>query len=207
MRWLAALFAAVFFAAVAVAAETAPPVPDVKRQMQDAADKQRVSVARQREAIRVQAKTLGVWLLPGAPPLDLADPIPPCEPIADADLTPLIESAAKTQEIQPKLLRAVAEQESGLLPCAESPKGAQGLMQLMPGTADELGVEDPFDPKESIDAGAKFLKQLLDRYAGDVSKALGAYNAGPAAADEAGGIPDIPETQDYVKAILGKLVD
>jgi soluble lytic murein transglycosylase-like protein len=78
-------------------------------------------------------------------------------------------------------------------------------MQLMPETALELGVSDPFDPKESLSGGAKFLKQLMDKYKGDLSKALGAYNAGPKAVDLAGGIPDIQETKDYVDAILKKL--
>jgi soluble lytic murein transglycosylase-like protein len=105
----------------------------------------------------------------------------------------------------PKLLRAVMERESGFHPCAVSPKGAKGLMQLMPDTAAQLGVKDPFDPKENVDAGAHYLKQMLDRYKGDLSQALGAYNAGPAAVDQAGGVPDIPETLDYVKSILQKL--
>jgi soluble lytic murein transglycosylase-like protein len=97
------------------------------------------------------------------------------------------------------------ERESGYRPCAISSKGAQGLMQLMPETSLELGVSDPFDPKESVSGGAKFLKQLIDKYQGDLSKVLGAYNAGPAAIDQAGGIPDIQETKDYVDAILKKL--
>jgi len=78
-------------------------------------------------------------------------------------------------------------------------------MQLMPQTIQDLGVEDPFDPRENVEAGAKFLKQLLDKYKGDLAQALGAYNAGPAAIDEAGGIPEMTETRDYVDAILKKL--
>jgi soluble lytic murein transglycosylase-like protein len=75
----------------------------------------------------------------------------------------------------------------------------------MPATADELQVEDPFDAKQNIEAGAKYLKQLLDRYKGDIKLALAAYNAGPAAVDQAGKIPEIKETQDYVDAIMKKL--
>jgi soluble lytic murein transglycosylase-like protein len=86
-----------------------------------------------------------------------------------------------------------------------SPKGAKGLMQLMPDTATQLGVTDAFEPKQNIEAGAKYLKQLLDRYAGDLAQALGAYNAGPGAVDEAGGVPKIRETTDYVKAIMQKV--
>ena len=79
-------------------------------------------------------------------------------------------------------------------------------MQLMPDTATQFGVKDPFDPKQNIDAGAKYLKELIGRYSGNLAVALGAYNAGPAKVDEAGGaVPPIPETTDYVKQILDKL--
>jgi len=86
-----------------------------------------------------------------------------------------------------------------------SKKGALGLMQLMPATVVGLNVEDPFDPKENVDAGARFLKQLLQRYGGDVALALGAYNAGPARVDAAGDVPAIPETMDYVNDILTQI--
>jgi len=75
----------------------------------------------------------------------------------------------------------------------------------MPGTAEELGIADPFDPASNLDGGARFLKQLLNRYGGDLPKALGAYNAGPAKVDAAGAVPAIPETLDYVRQILGGL--
>lgn len=78
-------------------------------------------------------------------------------------------------------------------------------MQLMPATADELGVTDPFDAAQNVEAGAKYLKALIDKYQGDLAQALGAYNAGPEASVQAGGIPGIPETRDYVDAILKKL--
>jgi len=125
--------------------------------------------------------------------------------MADADIGPLIESAAKASDLQPNLLRAVIEQEAARRPCAVSPKGAKGLMQLMPDTALDLGVTDAFDPRSNVDAGARYLKQLLDKFQGDIPQALGAYNAGPKAVDQAGGIPKIRETQDYVKSILQKL--
>lgn len=160
-------------------------------------------MAVQLEAARKQAQTAGTHLMPWAPVLPLpADA--ECEPLPDAIVAPLVEDAAKSHEVQPNLLRAVIERESGFRACAVSPKGAEGLMQLMPQTVDDLGVSDPFDPKENIDAGAKFLKQLLDLFKGDVAQALGAYNAGPAAA-KSGAIPDIPETRDYVDAIMKKL--
>jgi soluble lytic murein transglycosylase-like protein len=103
------------------------------------------------------------------------------------------------------LLRAVIERESAYRPCVVSPAGAQGLMQLMPATAGEFGVDNPFDPGQNIDAGAKYLKQLMERYKGDLGLALAAYNAGPTTVDRSAGSPAIPETQDYVRAILDKL--
>jgi soluble lytic murein transglycosylase-like protein len=78
-------------------------------------------------------------------------------------------------------------------------------MQLMPEVASRLGVKDIFDPKQNVEAGAQYLKELLDKYKGDLSRALAAYNAGPAAVDQANGIPDIPETREYVESILGHL--
>ena len=79
------------------------------------------------------------------------------------------------------------------------------MMQLMPATAAGLGVSDPFDPEENISAGTKFLRMMIDRYAGNLPLALGAYNAGPAKVDASGGIPPIQETQDYVRTILGQM--
>jgi soluble lytic murein transglycosylase-like protein len=177
--------------------------------MRQSIEKQRASIEKQREALRKQAETVGTWLKPGDPPPPVAaeSPAPQanCEPLPDADLTPLINANAKEHEVKPEVLRAVMEQESGFRPCAVSSKGAQGLMQLMPETSDELGVQDPFDPKENVSAGAKYLKQLIDKYKGDLAKALGAYNAGPASVDQAGGVPEVQETKEYVDAILKKL--
>jgi soluble lytic murein transglycosylase-like protein len=170
----------------------------------------RASIEKQRAAVRHQAEAAGATLIPwspadGPPATPEAAAEPPCDPVADAVLAPLIETAAKANTLQAKLVRAVIEQESAFRPCAVSPKGAQGLMQLMPETAGELNVKNPFDPKESIAAGARYLKQLLDKYKGDTKLALAAYNAGPSAVDTANGIPDIPETRDYVAAILKKI--
>jgi soluble lytic murein transglycosylase-like protein len=118
----------------------------------------------------------------------------------------LIEDAAVKEGLDPKLVREVARQESGFLPCAISSKGALGLMQLMPATAKDLEVDNPFDPHGNITAGSRFLKLLLDRYEGDVASALGAYNAGPARVDKAGGVPAITETRHYVRTILNRLL-
>ena len=108
--------------------------------------------------------------------------------------------------VDPALVREVARQESGFRPCVVSPKGAEGLMQLMPATQAQFQVRDPFQAEESLAAGAKLLKQLLDRYNGDLSLALSAYNAGSGRVDKAGGIPEIPETKNYVAEILGRLL-
>jgi soluble lytic murein transglycosylase-like protein len=196
-------------AAPAPAAKAAPPKPvSTADLMRQSIEKQRAAAQQQREVTRKQAETSGAWLAFGAPPSHLTvfpDPEADCEPLADKILAPLIESNAKSQEVKPELLRAVMERESGYRPCAVSRKGAEGLMQLMPATAQEFGVGDVFDPKENVGAGAKLLKQLLDKYNGDLPKALAAYNAGAGAVDQAGGVPDIQETKDYVDAILKKL--
>jgi soluble lytic murein transglycosylase-like protein len=171
----------------------------------------RASIEKQRAAVRKQAESAGATLIPWSPGPPLSPPSSggaaqaDCDPIADAVVTPLIESSAKANDLQVPLVRAVIEQESAFRPCAVSKKGAQGLMQIMPETAGELNVKDAFDPKENIAAGAKYLKQLLDKYKGDNKLALAAYNAGQGAVDAANGVPDIQETREYVDAILKKI--
>ena len=128
-----------------------------------------------------------------------------CDPLPKEKLDPLVEDAAKREGVQTELVQAVIAEESAAKPCAVSRAGAQGMMQLMPATATELGVTNPFDPKQNIDGGTRLLKQLLTKYNGDVSLALGAYNAGSARVDREGGIPPIPETINYVNDILNKV--
>jgi soluble lytic murein transglycosylase-like protein len=113
-----------------------------------------------------------------------------------------ITAAATKYGIDPALLKGLIRQESNFDAAAKSGAGAQGLTQLMPGTAASLGV-DPSDPAQAIDGGAQYLKQQLDRFGGDPSKALAAYNAGPGAVAKYGGIPPYAETQNYVKNVLG----
>ncbi len=132
-------------------------------------------------------------------------PTTACPALADEEVEKLISLAAEKNAIPANLIRAVMRQESAFRPCAVSTAGAMGLMQIMPSTAETLGLEDAFSPGENVDAGARYLKQLLDRYHGDRRLALGAYNAGPNRVHNAGGIPDIPETMDYVSRILGEL--
>lgn len=128
-----------------------------------------------------------------------------CSPLPASELETLAGRAAQKTGVDAPLVRAVIDRESGGRPCAVSARGAQGLMQLMPATAEEYGVDDAFDPQQNVEAGAKLLKSLLDRYQNDPTLALGAYNAGATRVDEAGGLPLIPETMDYVNAILTKL--
>lgn len=117
----------------------------------------------------------------------------------------IINEAATTFNLDPKLLRAVIKQESDFNNQDLSHAGAAGLMQLMPGTAKELGVTDVYDPRQNIMGGAKYLAQQLKRFNGDVSLALAAYNAGPGRVIKAGNqIPNIAETKHYVDVILNK---
>lgn len=112
------------------------------------------------------------------------------------------EREAERYGIDPNLVRAVIYVESGENPKAVSPKGAEGLMQLMPGTAKELGVGNAFRPRENVQGGVGYLASLLQRFGGDLELALAAYNAGPGAVERHGGIPPYPETQTYVKRVL-----
>jgi len=128
-----------------------------------------------------------------------------CPPVAAPELSKMIDDVAREHSIDAAIVREVARQESGFRPCAVSPKGAAGVMQLMPSTQAQLEVRDPFDAQESLSAGAKLLKQLLDRYHGDLALALSAYNAGMTRVDRTFSVPEIPETKNYVTDILGRL--
>jgi len=119
-----------------------------------------------------------------------------------ADLDAIFNAAGERFNISPNLLKAVAQVESNFRPNVTSTAGAMGIMQLMPGTARGLGVDDPFDPEQNIMGGARYLRQMLDRFDGDVSLALAAYNAGPGAVQRHGGIPPFRETQNYVPRVL-----
>ena len=113
-----------------------------------------------------------------------------------------IKAAAAKHDVDPAMLRGLIKQESNFDPKAGSPAGAQGLTQLMPGTARALGVADPSDPAQAIEGGARYLREQLDRFGGDAAKALAAYNAGPGAVERHGGVPPYAETREYVRRVL-----
>jgi soluble lytic murein transglycosylase-like protein len=113
----------------------------------------------------------------------------------------LIAASAAAHNVRPDLVRAVIQAESAFNPAARSIKGAMGLMQLMPATAQELGVDDPYDPAQNIRGGVAYLKNLLRQYSDDEELALAAYNAGPAAVDRYDGVPPYRETRQYIERI------
>jgi len=211
--------------AAPVRAQSTPAPQDAAALQRNAAAAMQESLAKQRAAIRKQmgtADTGSFFVLPraaslgtvtgiaagaaGVPGMSMAMPFAPgCDPLPAPDVDRLVGETADRNGVSADLLRSVMKQESGFLPCAVSPKGAMGLMQLMPATAEQFGIQDPFDAASNLDGGARFLKQLLTRYGGDLPKALGAYNAGPSKVDAAGSVPAIPETVDYVRQILAAL--
>src|ERR1035438_6742289 len=192
------------------AAAPAPAPAPVKpaETLQSAMAKQRAAIAVQRLAVKQQRDSVVPWML-ATPRIEATSGMEAaaedCDPIGDPELTPLITSAAQQHKLEPRLLRGVIEQESGFHACAMSAKGAMGLMQLMPATVDQFKVDDAFDPKQNIEAGATYRRQLLDKYKDDVKLALAAYNAGPTTVDQTGGIPDIKETRDYVEGVIKKM--
>lgn len=162
------------------------------------------------------------WIAGGSPPAP-AEPILPlgegpavpegaiANPTEHANAIPTpyaakVHELAARFDLSPALIEALVWQESRWRANARSPVGARGLAQLMPGTARYLGV-DPDDPFANLEGGARYLREQLDRFDGDVEKALAAYNAGPGRVERAGGIPRIRETQTYVAAIMGRLSD
>ena len=171
------------------------------------------ALAQQQAAVRRQAAaaaktTTGIPVTASffsePPPLGLGL-LADCDPLPSDQLNGVVTGAAQKEGVSFELIKAVIDEESGGRPCAVSFRGAEGLMQLMPATAEQLEVQDPFDPKQNVEAGAKLLKLLLGRYENDLSLALSAYNAGSGRVDQEGGIPPIPETLNYVADILRKL--
>jgi soluble lytic murein transglycosylase-like protein len=192
---------------LALAATTSGQTPD-------SIARQRAAIEGQKAAVRQQVRaaspaTAAFFTVPWSEPLPRPTTAPAieaeCDPVPEDQIAPMVQEIAQREGLTPDLLRAVIEKESSYLPCAVSPAGAEGLMQLMPDTAAGLGVEDPFDPHQNVDGGAKYLKQMLDRYGGNLLLGLAAYNAGPGRADNFGIIPLPAETTSYVSDILQKL--
>ena len=139
-----------------------------------------------------------VYAVDGAPAIRTTKPMSEAASRYDS----FVVAHASAHRLRPELVRAVIQVESGFNPRATSPKGAMGLMQLMPDTARVLGVRDDYDPNENIRGGTKYLRQLLDKYDGNQELALAAYNAGPGAVDKYGAkVPPYRETRDYVRKV------
>lgn len=126
----------------------------------------------------------------------------PVRHVTPRDYEPYIRYASERYQVDPLLIQAVIKAESNFDSQALSCKGAQGLMQLMPGTAKDMRVTDPFDPRENISGGTRYLRKMLNIFDEDLHLALAAYNAGPQLVKSVGRIPDIPETVEYVKKVL-----
>jgi len=135
-------------------------------------------------------------------PVVTASPNQPPAPAGPENrLDRIVREAAQRNKLDPALVKAVISTESGWNPRAVSRKGAVGLMQLIPSTAQRYGVNNAFDPAQNIEGGTRYLRSLLDRYNGDLTKSLAAYNAGERTVDVNGGVPAIPETQRYVQKV------
>ena len=145
-------------------------------------------------ALSVSAPTVAAVVVPAR----MAKP----QSLKPQDLNQVINTISDRHHIDPDFISSVIHAESGFNPRAVSPKGAQGLMQLMPGTASKLGVSNAFDPRANVEGGTRYLTELLQRYNFDVIKALAAYNAGPLRVQQYGGVPPYQETRAYVARIV-----
>ena len=143
-----------------------------------------------------------IYAVPGAPRYVTTTPVETESQSSRERYEPLVVEHANRHSLRPELVRAVIQVESGYNPRALSPKGAMGLMQLMPETAKVLGVQHPYDPEQNIAGGTRYLRVLLDRYDGNEELALAAYNAGSGAVDRHGKrVPPYRETRDYVRKV------
>jgi soluble lytic murein transglycosylase-like protein len=185
---------------VALAWTAAAGIPEP---LKEAMQKQRLAAVAQRKAVEQQLASIARFRTPQA----VAPAAPPapadisCAPVGEAAIEPILERAGQSNGVPVKLLRAVVQQESAFRPCAVSAKGAKGLMQLMPAAIEQFAVSDPFDPPQNVEAGARFLNELLTRFNGDVRLALAAYNAGPSNIKDEASFADIEETRNYVDSI------
>jgi hypothetical protein len=144
---------------------------------------------------------VGPASVPAAAPV-VSAPLAKPQALKPQDLKAVINAISDRHQLDPDFISSVIHAESGFNPRAVSPKGAQGLMQLMPGTASKLGVTNAFDPRANVEGGTRYLSELLERYNFDVIKALAAYNAGPHRVQQYGGVPPYYETRTYVARIV-----
>jgi soluble lytic murein transglycosylase-like protein len=189
--------------------QTPAAAPSIAERQAESAQKMEAAAARQKAAAQAQTTPVpedsffsagwsGAAMLP--------PPLPDCPAMQESETEPLIRASAARYQLNPALVKAVMRQESGSKPCAISEKGAMGLMQIMPETAQSLNTKDPLDPAQNIEAGAHYLKDMLKRFKGDLRLALAAYNAGPEKVDgPKPAVPDIPETRNYVESIANAL--
>ena len=131
--------------------------------------------------------------------VEVPDAAPPQK---QADIPGLVSATSDRHQVDSDFVNSVIKAESGFNPRARSPKGAQGLMQLMPGTATKLGVGNAYEPRDNIEGGTRYLRQLLEQYHGDAIKALAAYNAGPNRVQQYQGVPPYRETRNYVRQVI-----
>ena len=155
-----------------------------------------------------QGRPADLGIIAGVPTMEMLGLTPEAAPVApDRVYDEIIAEASAEYGVDPELVRAVIRAESQFDPMAQSGAGAKGLMQLMPILSKELGVTDPFNPRENIFGGVKYLGKLLDRHNGDVTLALASYNAGPRNVARYKGVPPFKETRGYVKKISKMLAD
>ncbi len=202
-------------AAAAAAAATQPPMLGPQQAVARIAELQQMIAQAQGQAAPNGGASFPAALASASQPNATASLAAPFAgaPLAPANTTTaggastqydgLVTAAAQRYGIDPAILHGLIQQESSFNPNSTSGAGAQGLTQLMPGTASSLGVTNPLDPAQSIEGGAHYLREQLDAFGGDVTKALAAYNAGPGAVRRYGGVPPYAETQNYVQKVLG----
>jgi len=193
----------------ATSSQTTSPSPSISDRQMENAQKMQAAVDLQKAAAQTQTSPVeqnSFFSVGWSGPAMLPPPVYDCPPMQESETDPLIRASAARYQLNPALIKAMIQQESGFKACAVSDRGAIGLMQIMPETAELLKTRDPFDPEQNIEAGANYLKQMLARFKGDLRLALAAYNAGPEKVDgPAPAVPDIPETLDYVDSITNAL--
>jgi len=210
MRPRSRLTECMWWIAVFLVQDAASQADRVRTAMAKSLEQQRASIDRQEAAVsktpagRAAAAPMKASVSMAPSMASWVPAMAQCDPVPQPDLARMIGETSVKIGIDGGLVKEVARQESGFRPCAISPKGAEGLMQLMPATQAQFSVSNPFDPQQSLEAGSKLLKQLLDRYHGDLTLALSAYNAGAGCVDRSGGVPDIQETKNYVLSILSR---